>query len=425
MAYFSNWIVLFPVAFSLFVALRLSAVSRDRSGYSFTFLTLRLVVFLFFCFAFVSIGLRSSWLSVVWIAILVLLSIVLFWKNRRLDRSAMLLTLLNTRNHAQRQAVAEAFSEHNAGYVRRRARALCRDFSHGTDWARSLERCGIAKSAYERLGLRWQARYGESNDHGVAADWNEYSPLVVEQEVERTLGRLTIVSGIVVLIPLIALFMIFVVPTFKNMFDEFNMTLPASMRLVIAVSNDFRGWGWSSLFTLLPVAVMVLLGLGVTLWIFPPISRLPVIRWFFQDYYRQLGFAALARVCALERDLARACDATAELVPISFVAQQYRIAGDKMRGGQSPNDAFLTAGVLSRREVAGLGWGLNSHHPGWGLQQLASWKAERMLNRYSAIVQFLIVLVTLCMGLVVGAIAIGVLQSLALIVLEFDTASAT
>lgn len=423
MTYFSNWIILFPIATTLFVALRMAAGSHDDGRRTVALLTLRLLAFLFFFFAFVSVGLRASPLSIVWILILLAMAIVMFFKNRRLERSALFYTLMHAQNSAQRTMLAEAFYSHNVGYVRRRARALIRSLAYSTNWAGSVEGCRIAKSSYERLSVRLRARYGFAANSPMNEQLEQNEPLFVEQELERTLGRLLTLAWIVLLIPLLAFFMTFILPTFKYMFDEFGLDFPPVMQFMVSLVDDFAVMGWTSLLALLPLAFMAMLAMGMVLWFFPQLTRLPGIDWFFQSYYRNLGFVALRHACHHEPDLQKACEATAQLVPVGSVASSYHRAAELLRQGQLPSAAFAAAGVLLRREVRALAAGLDSSDPSWGLRQLASWKTERLLRRISTTVQWLIVSVTLLMGLIVGTFATGVLQTLSIMIIELGVPS--
>ena len=81
-----------------------------------------------------------------------------------------------------------------------------------------------------------------------------------------------------------------------------------------------------------------------------------------------------------------------------------------------PREAFLQAKLLSRSELAAFGIGFDHRDPVWSLQQLASWKTARMLNRYSMLVQMGIVVLTFGIAVVVGCMAVGVFQVLSTLI---------
>jgi type II secretory pathway component PulF len=98
------------------------------------------------------------------------------------------------------------------------------------------------------------------------------------------------------------------------------------------------------------------------------------------------------------------------------VAQTYQAAAILMEQGASPATAFQESQLLSKRELKAFGVSLASGDPAWGLRELASWKTERMLNRYSVIVQILVVLITLLMAVIVGLVAVGIMGALATLI---------
>lgn len=64
---------------------------------------------------------------------------------------------------------------------------------------------------------------------------------------------------VTVAISILTFIMLFIVPTFEEMFEEFGLTLPAPTLLLIAVSNYLAGYWW--LLILIPVCMMILVKL--------------------------------------------------------------------------------------------------------------------------------------------------------------------
>ena len=131
-AYPSNWLILFPLAFSLYVGLRLSIGAIDFGRSTFGIVLIRLLIAIFFGLAFLAIGLRPNPISLVWIFLLAVFLVVISWTSRRLDRSAMFLSALNAKDLGQKQVIFGHFQKENVGWVRRRALAVSRDLATGT-----------------------------------------------------------------------------------------------------------------------------------------------------------------------------------------------------------------------------------------------------------------------------------------------------
>ena len=80
-AFTSNWFVFFPLAFSLFVAIRLAEGSVDRGQSQFGLLVIRSLIGLLFLFSIFAVGLRTSLLGLCWILLLVVFTAVIVWKK--------------------------------------------------------------------------------------------------------------------------------------------------------------------------------------------------------------------------------------------------------------------------------------------------------------------------------------------------------
>jgi type II secretory pathway component PulF len=140
--------------------------------------------------------------------------------------------------------------------------------------------------------------------------------------------------------------------------------------------------------------------------------RRPPLRWLCNEYYRTAGTTALAHAIAHEPNLISACQATSRLVELEFIARPYHYASQLLEAGQPPHEAFYRAGLLSRQEFRELGLDFDDSNPSWSLRCLAQWKVERMLRRYSMLIQCLLVFVTLILAAIVGGLAVGMFQTL-------------
>lgn len=410
----SNWLVLLPIAISLFVAMRLAQGSADQGRDSWFVLVLRSLIALLLLFAMLSFGLRGNIVSTVWIGLVIVFGFVLFWKSRRLERAAVLQAILSASGPEQQVFVLTHLRAENQGWVHRVAGRLRRDLGLGLRLDHALERQGVALGVYEKIAVRLRAAYGiDARSQGGKSNIEAaIAPHEVEAEGERLLGRLVIFSWTIVIAPIIALIMTFIVPTFKEMFEEFGLQLPAATRVMIATGDFSTRFGLVYLFALLPLVLSVAVVLLFSVWLFPSLLKLPLFRWACRDYHRTAGFHALTYTLDREATLPNALRAAAELVPISHVSERFSVTAGYLDDGMSLGDALLKTGLLSKKEREALGSGIDRHNPTWGLRQLSSWKTQRMLERYSIIVQIAIVVVTLLIAVVVGTVALGLLSAL-------------
>ncbi len=412
-AFTSNWYIFFPLAFSLFISLRLAQGSTDDGRSSRGLTVVRSVIATLFVFALLGVGLRSHILSFFWMALGGFFAGALFWKNRRLERSALLLSALHAETEPKQLSLTETFWIENRGWLRRTAASLRRDNSAGKSWWRALEERRIAKGVYERLAVRLIALYGPSTkqkSHKQAAG-ELLTPLQVEAEVERMLGRLFIFSWTVFVFPLITMIIVFIVPTFKEMFEEFGLKLPPMMLAVIAVADVVSKFGLFFALVLVPWGIAIVF-LMLLLWFFPQVLQRYPFRWLCNDYFRTAGFSALSYAIANESNLTLACQATGRLLAVEDLGRQYQVAASLLEEGMLPQQALLQAGLLERRERDAFQIGFDHRDPSWCLQQLAGWKMSRMFARYSVLIQCAIVIITLLLAVVIGSVAVGVIQVL-------------
>ena len=418
----SNCLILVPIALSLFVAVRLSLGSVDNARRSWLFSAVQASIVLMLLFGIFSLGFRAHGIALAWPVLLAIAGFVVLWKRRRLERDAMLQMAVQVNDLERQQALATFLAEHNVGWLRRRARELQEDLASGVSWFLALEMRGVARGAYERLALRMQHLFGKQKDEDVAPS-QVMSPLNVEMEAERLFGRMMVLFWFVKVGPILGLMAWLILPTFVDMFDEFGIEMTGAMQLLISLSD------LSVSYFAVPVFVFVwwilmLSGIALLIWLFPAVLQMPVFRWLTGRYYYGAGFVALSRALEEEKNLPEAFDCSSRLVPVGFVAANFRQIAERLRSGEELAAAMQKSGTVARREmelftedVVGVDW---ARDPVWGLRQLSAWKVERMLARYSLLVQVCVFWVTILTGVVIGFFGLAVISSLAQLILALD-----
>jgi type IV pilus assembly protein PilC len=239
------------------------------------------------------------------------------------------------------------------------------------------------------------------------------TPLRIEAEAERLLGRLMIFSWAVFVPAIVALIVTFILPTFRQMFEEFGMQIPASTRLLLDFSSFVNRYGLGYVIAAGTLALGGIAMLLVLIWLFPSWLQHPLLRWFGQSYYRNAGFTVLATLLSQRKDVLAACRETVAILPVKYVANEFAAASKLMEQGAASSTAFRRTRLLSKRECQACGLDLPSVDHGWALQELAAWKVERMLSRYSLIVQATVVILTAILAVVIGLVAVALIGALA------------
>ncbi len=404
MVYLSNWLIFYPMAFSLFIVLRLSQASTDSRRASLGVLAVRSIIVLLFSFALVSLGARFSVLSIMWIVIAAVFGTILYFKQRQLSRSAVTMTLLSCTDASQIQRAADFFQQEHAGWLGRRLGKFLRQIAQGSEPIHAMESTGFARTAYEKLTARLTHKYGSQS----VLSSELFAPLRVEQEFERLLGRLTLLSWCVFIGPVFFLFQVIIVPTLLRMLAEFAVPIPTLLLLVDGRSSYLGGL----LAIGIPLLIMFVFSFALLSWIFPAWAERWPLRWFCGAYFRSLGFIAFARVAQRTSDAVTALRQTAELLPVPYLARKFEYAAVRMESGESMTDAMANAELIPPHQLGNFGSQLNTAGLAWATEQLATADIERMLYRYSILIQWTLVGVTLIFGGLVAAVSIGMMQAL-------------
>ncbi len=407
----SNWIILYPVAASLFVALRLAYGMRATYRASLFEEHIRGAVFLMLVASMFGLGLRFSFLSVFWLIALLIWCIVLIIKRIRLERFALFQTALVTTEPNERHIVASAFANSNRGWTRRAARRLLRDISLDVSWYDSLQRCRVVRTVYEQMTVRLQKRYGPEAMVVMREDSSEYvNPMTVEIELERHMARLSYFVWSLLVFIVIAAFMTFVAPTMEQIFEEFGLQPPALFEFLSRTGQGLTVLSW-----LVPCVIGATVGAAAVLWLFPSLLQVFPARILANKYYKSVGFLALAHTCEREENLVEATQTAADLIPVGFLSNKYGLAANRMSAGVPPAEALQGSGILTKKDLYFLG-NINDRNPKWDLQQLAIDKCEAMLRHYSVLVQLVIATNTFVMGIIIGAFVISFFSALVLLI---------
>ena len=399
----SNLLLLYPVAFSLFVALRLSEAATDGRRVTVGVHVVRSIVFILFVFALIGIGCRSAVLSILWVFLFSVMSVVLLIKQSRLNRAVVTMTVLGCRDLPQIQRVVVYASEEHGGVFGRRLKTLSRLLLNNVPWSRALEKTGFCRGSYERLSARLAERFGAA----VNTSDEVGGPLRVEMELERMLSRLSLLTWIVLFGPVFLFYQVVVIPVLIKMVQEFDVPVPPVLN---ALRGDFT-MGWIS--GAAAAVALVMLMVAVMVWFFPRLTLRWPLRWLSRAYYRCLGFVAFSKVAEQVPSLIDACRETAALVPAEHIARQFRVAAARLERGETPAMALAGAGLVRGERLGDFDSILSTTGLGWATLQLANSEVERMLYRCSLVIQFLIVAFTLMFAVLVGLVAFGMFQVLA------------
>ncbi|MCS7468850.1 type II secretion system F family protein [Stieleria sp. ICT_E10.1] len=227
-------------------------------------------------------------------------------------------------------------------------------------------------------------------------------------------GMLGYVLGVLCFAMLVASFlMIFIVPTFEQIFEEFAMELPPLMLALVKFSNTFAA--------AFPIALLVVLGACI-LMLFEDVRR--GIR--FSPLGRLLPTTAERRSAGLLRLLAVPTKQGTPIAPTVTAAAQFhpdrrtrkrllRARTDARTDAQTDADIWIqlaSQGLISRNQADQINKIRSPSLRGWTLDTLAVKQRRHAYQKAESMARVLQHVPILVLGLLVGWITIAVMHTL-------------
>jgi type IV pilus assembly protein PilC len=179
---------------------------------------------------------------------------------------------------------------------------------------------------------------------------------------------------VTVAIAILTFIMLFIVPTFEEMFEEFGLTLPAPTLLLIAVSNYLAGYWW--LLILMPVCMLILVKLirkfrhgrmGFDMFIIKvPIFGSLIEKNILARTTRTLGTLVSSGVPILE-----AINITRETAGNGMFERMFTKVNESIREGEIISKPLREYSVMGFHPMACAFWALFGAFPGMVLLSVA------------------------------------------------------
>lgn len=215
----------------------------------------------------------------------------------------------------------------------------------------------------------------------------------------------------VVLLTILSFVMVFIIPKFKKIFEDFGTELPAPTLLLISLSDRMA----DAMLLLAPPLLAVVLG-GTTLAVWAAwqqITRGRVLfsehwpRYWVPDALRLLSISAVARLPFAEtlHFIQR------ELRP-GAAARAFSRLRQRVSAGDDCISAMQDLRLLKPREAAFLQAAGRSGHVDWGMQHLAADIDRRRAGRCRRLLNTIQPLVIIAAGIVVLLVVVGLFMPL-------------
>ena len=400
----ANWVLFFPIAVTVFIAMRITGGGAVRSEHALFRNTIELLIKLSIVIAIVGICCRASMVGTLWIFLVLGSLVVIAIKNREMMRSAFLLTLFHCAHQSNHvQTIARSFVDENQGWLKRRCLRLLRTLSLTSDWGQAVEVAGLVRGTRHKLAIRMLSRYGNPGlvrhqmVHGDAAD----------NFVETLIGRLCLMLVSLKCLVIVMMIETFIIPTFVKLFQEFSAELPFMLRWFNSYYSEI-----SALAIVVPLFALCAMGVLCLLYAFPNALTFGPQRWLLLSYFRALTFEALGETCKAGTNLVDAIRQVASVHPVDWESRGLMRAAKRIEAGMNPGAAFRAAWVAGRREAAMLDSSLNRQDLSKIFAQLGTQRFDRCMIWYAWIAQIGVVLFVFALAIVVGSLAYAVISAL-------------
>jgi hypothetical protein len=401
----SNWIFFFPIACGLGIILAVSGEPLERPRNDWLRLAMRILIWQLLILAFVGLVFRLTPLHFIWIFVALAFAIqTLLWEYG-LARSTLMLVVLATEGVPQRlERVTHYLITESSGYWRRLGQRMDRALRACGDWMVAIECTRLVRGASDLQALGILRRYGRSDLLLTELSASSEQKLAISQMLGRLVGSslgflmLGLTAGLGVRITLL------------RMFEEFSIEGESNhdyYELLDRLAQQWRFDLW------LPALIWGGIGLLFLIKLFPFLTRIPPLEWFFRSYYRAVSLRGLATVITAEPQLSVACRASSEISIVPLWSRRLAKAAQRIEAGEPIDKALRRARVIGRREASAIALASNRESLAWTLDEIAETATRRTWNRIAIIAQVATVLLVLAAAILVCLLALSVFSRLA------------
>lgn len=360
-----------------------------------------------------------SWITTIGM-ILVIIVVVLMALDRRmrLEHQALLsaIAVAAEKGIPLPEAVLAFADEMNSASARR-ALWLVRALQQGVPLDQALSyawiKCSTAARTAVRLGITLGALGPALRNQAETS--HELETLVRPMFTRwiYLLQMLLIGEGIVTYI------MIWIVPVFDGMFQEFGLKLPVMTVLLINAARWTVNYGWP-LFFFATMIALVLAGVGIFSYIGWLPRSAPILNRMFRRYDGAIVLRSLSLAIRRGQPLDAALRMMADIYPLGTVRAWLNRVSRAVEGGQDWCEALRRVRLIDRADAVVLRAAQGAGNLPWALEEMAESLLRREVYRWQAWYNIISPIIVLVMGVCVGYICValfiplvGLIQGLA------------
>lgn len=206
---------------------------------------------------------------------------------------------------------------------------------------------------------------------------------------------------LVVLVVVLAFLMIRIVPVFRDIFQEFDLSLPAMTELAISISEYFVTFLGVPTLVFAVIFLLSAFVVGILL-----LCDVPVVQIVGDEVFRNRRYADILRILAVAADerqpLIAVLERLSRVHPSLVVSGRLALAAESVRAGGSWQDALTRQRLLQPAEAALLKSAEQTGNLAWALRSVADRRERKSIYRMTAALHILYPIVIVFLGCVVG-----------------------
>ena len=341
-----------------------------------------------------------------WFVLLVVMGMTVH--RLRVERRKTLLDMLATsvRWLMPLAGTAEAFARETGGATGRQAGRLADSMSSGMPLPAALASPPlVSRRTRALLALGDSPATLEAVLVEASRDRDEAAA------IDTWIANLLYLCSLVLVALIVLTFMMLkIVPAFRQIFEDFDMELPAISELLINLSDLF-GYFW---FIFLPLQIFVvgLFAYSLLLYMGWIDFDLPWLRRLWRPFDQAVVLRGLALVVETGQPLNPAVDSLARNYPNASIRASLASAGEQIAGGMNWREALWQANLLRRADAALLEAAERAGNLAWALRLIADAGQRRLAWRLRAALEIVSPLVLLFICMIAAFVVIALFMPL-------------
>lgn len=328
------------------------------------------------------------------------------------QRALLRILAVSIHNEIDPTPLILGFADELSSNYANRARWLVKEISRGVDVVDAIEQVPDLLPASTVLALRLAREDGtfpgltsalmERFPGDQDGSNQDESPVSI---VARLMGR------IFFMVLILSFMMLKIVPEFQNMFEEFGIELPATMRLLMRLSDLLLTFWF-----LVPLFLIVVIPFCIPA-LRQYFNRWNILTWRHPATSRSADQRrALALITQTKQSVSSGIALLLGTQPVRRPFKRFSRVNEKIETSQDVWGSLAAERVISRRDAKALSLSTDGNTQAWLLRWSANDRQDRAATRFVVLFRLVLAIVHISLGLLVMLTCVAVFMSLIAII---------